>query len=270
MPTTAYTTDRNLNNVRRVPRSFLESASHEVDWRNTQVDLYLDEIRLENIQQMPALPSWEDDYFVENLYLHRLGVLSAESEIEKILSWLDNLRSDPNPRMRCHFKALLMANRDNEEIAENMGVTTLHVEYYEKLFFDVRPLKGIHQRANVVRPFTPAKNDEERMETFLLSVAIHGTPEDLDAILNDDQIPSAETRSRLEQYICNNLTIKGYAATVLKSFSPPDHTDMELFLKLLKRTGRRKRGDGGQAEEAVSDAQWQHGMINTFLGESRK
>jgi len=266
MPTSTFTPDRTLEDVRRLPRSFIESPNFKPDWRNSQAQLYVNEIREGGLQQLPSLPSWEDDDYVRDQYYHRLGVLSKENNTEQVLHWLDELQSLKDPKPLARFKARLIAGRSDEEIAEQEGVLPAYVDYFEKLYFNVRPLSNIHHKVTLLKPYELATSDKERLEKLYLTIALHGSAEELDAYLDDNVALSCEMGNRFDELMCGNLISQGFGATVLdRATQSPNSGDIDRALK-LRRPGRRDRGDGGQAEAAISGVEFLQKMIEALWG----
>lgn len=170
----------------------------------------------------------------------------------------------------CSLKVILVAGRSDEEVAKLMGITPLHVQWFERAFFNVRPLRDSihHLLAVLLYPqMQPATSDREKLEKLYFSVAIHGSREMLDALIFDDIAVSPEIAAQFEQFACNNLVAQGFIATLMGSMRPPENSDIDRWLKMRQRPGRRENRDGGQAQAATEGADWLANAINTFWSE---
>ncbi len=261
------TDDPTFENVERLVRSSRESVLYKPDWRNSQVELFLNEIRIRGIEHRPALPKREDDRYVQDLYDYRLGVFPQGGRISNAMRWCDGLLNAPDYRPLCVLKALLVADRSDEDVAESMGVPTHYIEWFEKIYWNVRPLQfNIHHLvAFVLDPLMlSAVSDREKLEKLYFRVAIHCGREELDAIISGDFSAPPEVLARLEQFACNNLVVQGAIAMIMDCDRLPDRTDIDRWLKLRKNPGRRELADGGQAAEAIEGKDLMVDMINAF------
>src|SRR5258707_9405799 len=123
---------------KKIIRALEDGADYRPDWRNLQVQEYLnsiDQLDAEAPTRLDEILSAESDPFVRDLLLFHCGRPCSN---EKRIEYAVNCQSTSETDAASAIKALVIANVSPERIAHEFGTTKEKIETFEKLYFDAR------------------------------------------------------------------------------------------------------------------------------------
>ena len=175
-----------FKSVRQEPRRFEESPQFQVDWRQRQAWSYVLAARQAGYETA-VLPNFEPDEYIRKYFAYCMDDSCGDPEFQ-MLRWVADC-NEGDHLIGPGVRAMILAGRGDEEIAGAYGIPSNRIEFYAKLFFDVRPYLEkrviLGQIVNHLRPITSRNlgNPIECYERLIFPIALEGSPELLDTIL---------------------------------------------------------------------------------------
>lgn len=284
MPT--FSNDRTLDAVTRERRTFLESPRFKPDWRERQVNAYINEVRrlgLVESGRVPATPTWEDDQHVSDYYMFRMRRSSVIPGVVDAIRWAEECHEyNTEHGFSSRIKALVLAKQGDADIAEEICVPQAYVEYYVRLFFDVRhSLHNPHFTANLVRPFSCTKETgleatqpEEKMEKIFLMLGLHAGLPHLQAFMRFDVALQSSLAEEFERMFFSNLVTAGYGATIVEKVNyAPRSEDVKRMLSMTRARAEASKGGNAQGSGGPSnltaEGLWLQSAVEAFQGKPK-
>jgi hypothetical protein len=128
------------NSILAIVRSLEEGPNYQPNWRWLKVQQHLAEINNsaeaagEFSTRLELILDREKDEIIRKTLQFHCGVLSDDSAAVEYA-----LRTASTPLAVEQIKAMVVANGPIERIAKEMGTHPAKIDFFEKLYFDVRP-----------------------------------------------------------------------------------------------------------------------------------
>jgi hypothetical protein len=122
-----------------IARSLEEGLDYPPDWRSQTVEKYLTEVAQseDKAGKVAELAQAEADEFVRQLLRFHCGlVIEHKPAVEYAIGCLRR------PEHAWGLKAMVVAGRSVQQIAEEMGTVPVNIECFEQLYFDARHYLG--------------------------------------------------------------------------------------------------------------------------------
>jgi hypothetical protein len=124
--------------LQQIVRSLDEGPDYQPDWRWRTVEKYLEEINdspetADSSVKCAQVLGQEKDEIIRQTVEFYCDVLSGDKAAVEYA-----LRTQRTPEVATKIKAMVVADMPIELIASNLGTQPAKIEFFEKLFFDVR------------------------------------------------------------------------------------------------------------------------------------
>jgi hypothetical protein len=252
--------------VAQIPRSLVDAPDYPPDWRWQTAELYQGMI-LASDYALPALADilrTEKDPYVRQLTRFRFtGRCVAAARFKYAVECV--ARNDATSASSL-IKALLVADRTYEEIAEELGTARENIVAFAMIFFDIRRylanetwLRRMVFAKSVGSNHTAAELQERRW----LSIAVHrGWPGVEQVVLQRRAVTAEEVKEQTLQVkaILTSRALE-HAHYLESSGTPPSAHDLHCLLALRQSESLQQDDDryGGKARSA-----WIGGVLNTL------
>jgi hypothetical protein len=159
--------------------------------------------------------------------------------------------------MASALKAMVVADRIPKEIAQELGTTNENVVFFERLFWDIRPILGNESclRAVVAPDWqAPAKSNEETRDRLMLRTALAEGWTGLRALLRGEP-PSDEDGEAVAKKIESIIGQRAlrYLRELEASGSPANEDDLKRFAVLRSLRSREAVTNANEAEKKCID-----------------
>jgi hypothetical protein len=184
--------------------------------------------------------------------------LTGQSVCSDRFAWAyETLDTNARTGMASALKAMAVADRDPDEIAQELGTTAENVIIFERLFWDIRPILGNETclRAVVAPDWqAPAMSIEETRDRLMLRAALAEGWPGLRALLRGEQ-PSdedGEVVARKIESIVSRRALR-YLRELEASGSPANEDDLKRFAVLRSLRARETVTTAHEAEQRCID-----------------
>jgi hypothetical protein len=159
--------------------------------------------------------------------------------------------------MASALKAMVVADRFSEEIAQELGTTNENVVIFERLFWDIRPILGNESclRAVVAPDWqAPTKSNEETRDRLILRTALAEGWAGLRALLRGEQ-PSDEDGEAIAKKIQSMVAQRAlrYLRELDASGAAESEDDLKRFLVLRSLRSREAVTSANESEQKCID-----------------
>ena len=216
-------------------RSLMDGPDYWPDWRNRAVQNYLTEVMEAACSdaRLAAIMDTEKDPFVRQFLRFRFNGRSVNAVAFRYAVGCQD--RNPTTGSASMIKAMLVADRAPEEIAEELGTETRNIVAFAKIFFDVRRyLNNEAWLRRIVFAETPegAGQAEALRERRWLAAAYHRGWEGVEHVVFHRSSGKAESVEALSVRLQETLASRAleYALDLETNGTTPTESDLHRFL----------------------------------------
>jgi len=227
-----------------VVRSLEEGPDHQPDWRNRVVENYLGDIAKaqDGKARLSEILFTEKDPFVRQFLRFRFDGRSVNTEAFNYAQGCQTRNRTTGAASI--IKAMVLADRTCEEIAEELGTKRMNIVTFEKMFFDVRRYLNNESwllRVVTVEPTEGMGEAEALREKRWLSAAFHRGWPGVEQVVFHRKPNVGEAVEQLSQQLLASLGSRAleYVEELELSGARPSEEDLRRFLTARNAQSRQ-------------------------------